>query len=134
MQELANTDKYTEINRQSDVKFWLHWINFGAVSYLSSCTTYWHSRIFRPSDGPVLCSMDLTYRQSTEYSNYVWSWLIQDSGSEEQSLDLLKEVAIYLKCKVPKRMCNIQNLKFEFQSTLSLPFTYLLLLLISTSN
>ena len=60
-------------------------------------------------------------------------------NSKEQSFDripfdLLKEVAIYLKCKVPKRMCSIQNLKFEFQSTLNLPFTYLLLLLISTSD
>ena len=25
-------------NKQSDVKFWLHWIKFGSVSYLSTCT------------------------------------------------------------------------------------------------
>ena len=33
MQELVKT----EINIQSDVKFWLNWIKFGAVSYLLSC-------------------------------------------------------------------------------------------------
>ena len=83
-------------------------------------------------------------------SNYVWSWCISYvisyllfktqalsfnlPNSKEQSFDLLKEVAIYLKCKVPKRMCSIQNPKFGFQSTLNLPFTHLLLLLISTSD
>ena len=38
MQELVKTGKYTEINKQSDVKFWLNYIKFGAVSHLLSCT------------------------------------------------------------------------------------------------
>ena len=38
MQELVRTGKYTEINKQSNVKFWLNWIKLGAVSYSSSCT------------------------------------------------------------------------------------------------
>ena len=37
MQELVKTGKNTEINKQSDVKFWLNYIKFGAVSYLISC-------------------------------------------------------------------------------------------------
>jgi len=38
MQKLVKTGKNTEINKQSNVKFWLNWIKFGAVSYLLSCT------------------------------------------------------------------------------------------------
>ena len=38
MQELVKMGKYTEINKQSNVKFWLNWIKLGAVSYLLSCT------------------------------------------------------------------------------------------------
>ena len=38
MQELVKTGKYTEINKQSDVKCWLNWINYGAVSYSLNCT------------------------------------------------------------------------------------------------
>ena len=37
MQELVKTGKFSYIKKQSDVKFWLNWIKFGAVSYLSSC-------------------------------------------------------------------------------------------------
>ena len=40
MQKLVKTGKYTEINKQSNVKFWLNWIKFEAVSYLLSCTVY----------------------------------------------------------------------------------------------
>ena len=38
MQELVKTDKSTEINKQFDLKFWLNWINSGAISYSLSCT------------------------------------------------------------------------------------------------
>ena len=38
MQKLVKTGKYTEINKQSYIKFWLNWIEFGAVSYLLGCT------------------------------------------------------------------------------------------------
>ena len=38
MQELVNTSKSTETNKKSYVKFWLNWINYGAVSYSLSCT------------------------------------------------------------------------------------------------
>ena len=38
MQKLVKTGKNTEINKQSNVKFWLNWIRYGAVSYSSSCT------------------------------------------------------------------------------------------------
>ena len=37
MQKLVRTGKYTEINKQSDVKFWLNWIKYGSVSYSFSC-------------------------------------------------------------------------------------------------
>ena len=37
MQKLVKTGKYTEINKQSDVKFWLNWRKYGAVSYWLSC-------------------------------------------------------------------------------------------------
>jgi hypothetical protein len=37
MQKLIKTGKNTEINKQSDVKFWLSWRKYGAVSYLLSC-------------------------------------------------------------------------------------------------
>ena len=37
MQKLVKTGKYTEINKKSDVKFWLNWIKYGAVSYSLSC-------------------------------------------------------------------------------------------------
>ena len=40
MQKLVKTGKYTEINKQSDVKFWLHRIKFGAVSHFLSCTLW----------------------------------------------------------------------------------------------
>ena len=35
----VKTGKYTEINKQSQVKFWLNGIKYGAVSYSLSCTT-----------------------------------------------------------------------------------------------
>ena len=38
MQKQVKTCKNTEINKQSDVKFWLDSIKFGTVSYLLSCT------------------------------------------------------------------------------------------------
>ena len=37
MQKLVKAGKNTEINKQSDVKFWLNWIKYGAVSYSLSC-------------------------------------------------------------------------------------------------
>ena len=37
---MVKTGKFTEINIQSNVKFWLHWIKFGAVSYSLSCNTF----------------------------------------------------------------------------------------------
>ena len=40
MQELVKTGKFSYINQQSDVKFWVNWIKCGAVSYLSSCTRF----------------------------------------------------------------------------------------------
>ena len=33
MQNSVKTGKYTEINKQSDVKFWLNWKKYGTVSY-----------------------------------------------------------------------------------------------------
>ena len=33
----AKTGKNTEINKQSDVKFWLNWRKYGTVSYSFSC-------------------------------------------------------------------------------------------------
>ena len=38
MQKLVKTGKNTEFNKQSDVKFWLNWRNYGSVSYSFSCT------------------------------------------------------------------------------------------------
>ena len=38
MQKLVKTGKNTEVNKQSDVKFWLNWIKFGAVLYSLGCT------------------------------------------------------------------------------------------------
>ena len=40
MQKLVKTGKYTEINKQSDVKFWLNCRKHvhGTVSYSFSCT------------------------------------------------------------------------------------------------
>ena len=40
MQKQVKTGKYTEIDKQSHVKFWLNWIKHGAVSYSLSCTGY----------------------------------------------------------------------------------------------
>jgi hypothetical protein len=37
IQNLVKTGINTEINKQSNVKFWLHWIKYGAVSYSLSC-------------------------------------------------------------------------------------------------
>ena len=37
MQELVKKGKYTKVKKQSYVKFWLNWIQFGAVSYSLSC-------------------------------------------------------------------------------------------------
>ena len=37
MQKLVKTGIFTEISKQSEVKFWLHWIKYGAVSCLWSC-------------------------------------------------------------------------------------------------
>ena len=34
----VKTGKFSQINKQSNVKFWLIWLKFGAVSYLLSCT------------------------------------------------------------------------------------------------
>ena len=34
----AKTGKNTELNKQSDVKFWLNWMMYGNVSYSLSCT------------------------------------------------------------------------------------------------
>ena len=47
MQKLVKTGKYTEINKQSDVKFWLNWIEYGAVSYSLSCTSncFWQINV-----------------------------------------------------------------------------------------
>ena len=41
MQKPVKPGKYTEINKQSDVKFWLNCIKFGAVLYLLSCKIAW---------------------------------------------------------------------------------------------
>ena len=38
MQKLVKTGKYTEINKQSHVKFWLNWRKYRTVSYSFSCT------------------------------------------------------------------------------------------------
>ena len=38
MQKLAKTSKYTKINKQSHVKFWLDWRKYRTVSYSFSCT------------------------------------------------------------------------------------------------
>ena len=38
MQKLVKTGKNTKINKQSDVKFWLNCIKYGAVPYSLSCT------------------------------------------------------------------------------------------------
>ena len=35
----AKAGKKTEVNKQSDVKFWLNWIKFGAASYVLSCNS-----------------------------------------------------------------------------------------------
>ena len=40
MQKLGNSGKFSKINKQSDVKFWLKWREHGAVSYLLSCTKF----------------------------------------------------------------------------------------------
>ena len=37
MQKLAKTGKYTKINKQSHVKFWLNWRKYKTVSYSFSC-------------------------------------------------------------------------------------------------
>ena len=37
MQKLVKTGKYTEIKKQSDVKFWLNWKKYGTVSYSFTC-------------------------------------------------------------------------------------------------
>ena len=37
MQKLVKTGRYTEINKQSHVKFWLNWIKCRTVSYSFSC-------------------------------------------------------------------------------------------------
>ena len=38
MQKLVKTGKYTEINKQSNVKFWLNGKKYGIISYSLSCT------------------------------------------------------------------------------------------------
>ena len=38
MQKLVRTGKFTEINKQSHVKFWLSWRKYRTVSYSFSCT------------------------------------------------------------------------------------------------
>ena len=47
MQKLVKTGKTgknTEINKQCDVKVWLNWIKYGAISYSLSCTySIWHN-------------------------------------------------------------------------------------------
>ena len=41
MQELVKTGKYTEINKQSDVKLWLNWIKFWDIAYLAvNCSKF----------------------------------------------------------------------------------------------
>ena len=40
MEKLVKTDKKTEINKQSDVNFWLNPIKYRAVSYSLGCTNY----------------------------------------------------------------------------------------------
>ena len=44
MQKLVKTGKYTEINKQSIVKFWLNWRKYRYVSYSFSCTdlSFWY--------------------------------------------------------------------------------------------
>ena len=45
MQKLVKTGKYTEMNKQSDVKFWLDGRKYGTVSYSFSCN--WISRYLK---------------------------------------------------------------------------------------
>ena len=40
MQKLAKTGKYTEINKQSQAKFWLDQRKYRTVSYALSCTEF----------------------------------------------------------------------------------------------
>ena len=40
MQKLVKTGKYTEINKQSHVKFWLNWRKYRTVSYSFSCNKW----------------------------------------------------------------------------------------------
>ena len=42
----VNSGENTEINKQSHVKFWLNWIEYGAVSYSLSCTQAFLQNIY----------------------------------------------------------------------------------------
>ena len=59
MQKPVKSGKYTEINKQSNVKFWLNWINYGAVSYSLSCTKH---KSF-PWIDPLLCKSLTNFTQ-----------------------------------------------------------------------
>ena len=60
------TGKFSKINKQSDVKFWLNWIEFGAVSYVLSCKEVSFSRENFSGTGCILdtiqdflCKLDM---------------------------------------------------------------------------
>jgi hypothetical protein len=48
IQKLVKTGKYTKINKQSNVKFWLNWSKYGTVSYSFKCNLSWHSKHSSP--------------------------------------------------------------------------------------
>ena len=89
---MQKLEKNTEINKQSDVAFWLNCLKFGAVSYLLSCTTifdlsFWHRK---HNNGAKLMILVMAF----EESRFFVFWHLFASLTLE-CRSLAKEVLIY---------------------------------------
>ena len=69
----VNLGENTEINKQSHVKFWLHWMKYEAISYSLSCTYNCFGHQYRTISG----SAQVNSGQNTEINkqSHVKFWL-----------------------------------------------------------
>ena len=65
MQKLVKTGKFSKINKQLDVKFWVNRIKFGAVSYLLSCN-------IRLINLASVSKSHMTILFEMEFLNFLW--------------------------------------------------------------
>ena len=110
MQKPVKTGKYTEINKQPQVKFWLNWIKYGTLSYLSSCNL-----------------------KSTFNNNWTWQQLLEKKELIFRSM-LCNYLAFVNKQFIFCMTLNRKGLFTQFKTNHSLAFVYFLLFCLGSKS